>query len=126
MVITPRAVLYSNGRPLFPVIDEVGMSDKENEHVFAPPDTSDEPTGSNDEDYTFRFRLEPLSGEKGYEDPLLELIRGQIADLLHVVTLTYHGNRVMVDGFRLFRDEETQYDVFPDSTDDGKEDVSSS
>ena len=88
------------------------MSDN-TEHLFDPPDTEEE-TGAEGEDFIFRFRLEgPKPGEVVYDDPLLELIRGQLADLLDAAILTYHGERVMVDGFRLIQDSKTQYEVFP-------------
>ena len=78
-----------------------------------PPHTrNQEPAG--DEEYVFRFRLEPADTDKaGYDDALLELVRGQLADLLDAVALTYHGQRVMVDGFRLLREPDKQYDIFP-------------
>ena len=86
---------------------------QEEEGCFPPPGTTEQP-GVEEEDYVFRFRLEPAEpDENGYEDPLLELIRGHLADLLDAVTLTFHGQRVRVDGFRLLQDPETQYEIFP-------------
>jgi len=77
------------------------------------PDTTEQ-TGGEGEDFVFRFRLEELDpSEVGYDDPLLELIRGQLADLLDAAILTYHGQRVMVDGFRLIQEPDTQYEIFP-------------
>jgi hypothetical protein len=83
---------------------------------FAPPDAA--PDETHDEaDFVFRFSLEPLAaGEVGYDDPLLELIRGQLADLLDAVILTNHGERVRVDGFRLLQDPDTQWAIWPDRT----------
>ncbi len=81
---------------------------------WTPPSEPAEELGPGDEDYVFRFRLEPTKpDEGGYDDPLLELVRGQLADLLDAAVLTYHGRRVMVDGFRLLQDPDTQYEVFP-------------
>ena len=91
--------------------------------TFAPPCTGPEQPDS-DGDFVFRFPIgasEP--NEQGYADPLLELIRGQLADLLQAVVLTDHGRRVRVDGFRLLRDPDTQYDIFPDKHACGKEDA---
>ena len=89
--------------------------------TFAPPRTGQEQPVS-DGDFVFRF---PAGGseadEHGYEDPLLELIRGQLADLLKAAVLTDHGRRVRVDGFRLLRDPDTQYDIFPDKQPSDKE-----
>lgn len=80
--------------------------------TFGPPDTPPD-QGEEGEDYVFRFRLDPTAQEAGYDDPLLELIRGQLADLLDTVTLTDHGRPVRVDGFRLLQDPDAQYDIFP-------------
>jgi hypothetical protein len=85
----------------------------EQELPFAVPQTPEE-TGPDQDDYVLRFRLEPLTPEEiGYDDPLLELIRGQLADVLEVAVLTYQGTRVMVDGFRLHQDLATQYEIHP-------------
>jgi len=87
------------------------MADEQ--HMFRPPDEAEDQP-ADEGDYVFRFRLSPLdSDEGGYGDPLLELIRGQLADLLRAVVLTHRGRRVMVDGFRLLRDPDTQYELFP-------------
>ena len=83
------------------------------EPTFAAPKSQEEP-GASDEHYVFRFRLEPKTTEgAGCDDPLLELVRGQLADLLDAVVLTFHGQRVRVDGFRLFQDPDTQHEIFP-------------
>lgn len=80
---------------------------------FAPPETAEE-TPAEGEEYVFRFRLDRAAPDAaGYDDPLLELIRGQLADLLDAVTLTDHGKRVRVDGFRLLQEPDTQYEIFP-------------
>ncbi len=80
-----------------------------------PPTDAGEP-GPEDEDFVFRFSLEATEPESGaYEEPLLELIRGQLADLLDAVVLTYHGKRVRVDGFRLLQDPDTQYRIHPEA-----------
>jgi len=86
----------------------------ESESTFRAPDPEIEPLAPAEEDFVFQFRLEPQTQEEtGYDDPLLELIRGQIADLLDTVILTDHGRRVRVDGFRLIQNPEVQYDVMP-------------
>jgi hypothetical protein len=83
------------------------------EPTFAAPRDEAEEEEAGD-DYVFRFPLgEEVVHEQGYDDPLLELIRGQLADLLDVVVLTEQGRRVRVDGFRLLQDPETQYGIFP-------------
>ena len=83
---------------------------------------ADSPVGSSGsveesaegEDYVFRFSLTaPAADEQCYSDPLLELIRGQLADLLDAVVLTCKGEEVKVNGFRLMQDPETCYEIFP-------------
>ena len=77
------------------------------------PSASAEESGEEN-DYVFRFPLTALvADEQGYSDPLLELIRGQLADLLDAVVLTCKGEEVKVDGFRLMQDSESCYEVFP-------------
>ena len=91
------------------------MSSRE-QAPFAPPDAAIAETQDEGE-YVFRFRLEPpVPEEMGFDDPLLELIRGQLADLLDVVVLTDNGERVRVDGFRLVQDPDTQWAIWPDRT----------
>jgi hypothetical protein len=88
------------------------MDDKD-KPSFAPPGEPDD-TADEEEDFVFRFRLDqPASDEAACDDPLIELIRGQLADLLDAVILTHHGKRVRVDGFRLLQDPDTQHDIFP-------------
>ncbi len=83
---------------------------------FAPPNESGEEAPNRGE-YVFRFRVQPAAGEDAaYDDPLVELVRGQLADLLDTAILTDHGRRVRVDGFRLMQDPDTQYKVFPKSS----------
>jgi len=80
---------------------------------FAPPNEAAEEASGLGE-YVFRFPVQPVAGEEAaYDDPLVELVRGQLADLLDTAILTDHGNRVRVDGFRLLQDPDIQYEVFP-------------
>ncbi|MCJ7751203.1 MAG: hypothetical protein MUQ65_08930 [Armatimonadetes bacterium] len=80
---------------------------------FAPPNEAAEEAPDRGE-YVFRFPIQPAAGEEAvYDDPLVELVRGQLADLLDTAILTDHGRRVRVDGFRLLQDPDTQYKVFP-------------
>lgn len=89
---------------------------EEYEEGFKPSEQNDIDANS-DEDYIFRFPLEPEKIETVYDDPLLEMVRGLLADLLDCVILTYKGKRVRVDGFRLLQDLDTQYDIFPKKND---------
>lgn len=86
---------------------------EQNEPTFAPPVDQNDQT-PEDGEYVFRFRLQAEEPNvDSYDDPLLELIRGQLEDIQRAVILTCGGHRVQVDGFRLLRDLETQYDLFP-------------
>ena len=87
---------------------------------FAPLEQNETDVNIN-EDYIFRFPLEPEKIETVYDDPLLEMVRGLLADLLDCVILTYKGKRVRVDGFRLLQDLDTQYEIFPKKKDDDLE-----
>jgi hypothetical protein len=86
---------------------------EQNRPTFAPPVQQDDQT-PEDGEYVFRFRLQAEEPNvDSYDDPLLELVRGQLEDILRAVVLTCNGRRVQVDGFRLLRDLETQYHLFP-------------
>lgn len=82
---------------------------------FAPPEEEIRTDLITDEngDYIFRFPLEPEKLETVYDDPLLELVRGLLADLLDCIVLTHRGERVKVDGFRLVQEPDTEYEIFP-------------
>lgn len=88
------------------------MSARDDKDFAPPPDLPEK--GGDEEEYVFRFQVEtPADAESAYDDPLVELIRGQLADLLDAVSLTHRGQRVAVDGFRLVQEPETQYEIFP-------------
>lgn len=71
------------------------------------------PIADTGNDFIFRFTL-PLSEQKPlYADPLTEMLRSQICNLLKVVTVTSGGREVPIDGFTLFNDPETVYPLFP-------------
>lgn len=87
---------------------------KRNKHQYSALTDAGRKPEDEREDYVFRFPLPgPAAGEQKYDDPLLELVRGQLADVLEVALLTYHGKRVLVDGFRLHQDPDTQYEIHP-------------
>jgi hypothetical protein len=78
---------------------------------FEAPATEVGPVG---DEFVFRFHLDPdLQDPDAHPDPLVELVRGQLADLLRCAVLTCGGRRVRADGFRLLRDPDTQYVIFP-------------
>ncbi len=67
-----------------------------------------------DEDYKFHYRLEPDKAfeDKVYSDPLLELIRSQLEQLLNLVVLTRDGEDVQVDGFKPLNNPEQTFRIF--------------
>lgn len=67
-----------------------------------------------EEDYKFRYRLEPekVIRERVYSDPLVELIRSQLEQLLNLVVLTHEGEDMKVDGFKLLNNPEQTYRIF--------------
>ena len=59
------------------------------------------------EPFEIRFKLDELAAGAGDRTALAEFVREEILNLLGVVELTYHGQPVRIDGFRLARDPET-------------------
>jgi membrane-associated protease RseP (regulator of RpoE activity) len=70
------------------------------------------------EDYPFRYQLMPeTDGDIVYQDPLTEMIRAQLANILNIVVPVSGGKEVKVDGFKLLRDRNTTYRVFARESD---------
>ena len=69
------------------------------------------------EDYVFHYplRLEP-DGRAVYQDPLLEMIRAQLENILNLVIPVSGEKELKVDGFKLLRDTETIYRIFPQTS----------
>ena len=86
------------------------MSDNMNSN-FAPPPVPPE-MGNGGDHYVFRFRLDPSPAKP--DDPPLELVRGQLADLLRILVLTHRGKRVMVDGFHFLKEPDKIHMLFPE------------
>jgi len=63
-------------------------------------------------DYVFRYRLEGKK-EAVYEDPLLEMIRAQLENMLNIIIPVEGQREVKVNGFKLLRDRRTAYKIFP-------------
>lgn len=62
-------------------------------------------------DYVFRYKLngkkEPL-----YPDPLVEMIRAQMENILNIVIPLEGQREVKIDGFKLLRDRKRVYKIF--------------
>lgn len=63
-----------------------------------------------EKDYIFRYQINLQEDE--VRDPLLELIRSELASLMDLLTLFHKGEEVKVDGFRLFNEREVIHDIF--------------
>jgi len=64
-------------------------------------------------DYVWRFPIQPEATSPVYDDPMVEMIRSFLADLLRLGCLTREGKRVDVDGFQFANDPKTVYRIFP-------------
>ena len=65
------------------------------------------------EDYVFRYPLQFDKDSKGvYQDPLLEMLRAQLENILNLVIPVSGEKELKVDGFKLLRDRETIYKIF--------------
>ena len=59
------------------------------------------------EPYEFRFHLDRRTRGPGDRQALVDFVREQVKNLLIVAELTYQGQPVAVDGFRLYKDLDT-------------------
>jgi hypothetical protein len=63
-------------------------------------------------DYIFRFRLDSHNDESESDEPLVDFVRFQLADLLKIIVLTHNGKRAKVNGFRLLNDMEREHKIW--------------
>lgn len=65
-----------------------------------------------DGEYIYRFELDLITQTKSKE-PLIDFLKLNLKEILNLVTLTFEGNVVKVDGFRLvYEDEKTNRYIF--------------
>lgn len=64
-----------------------------------------------DEEYVFRYKLDGVNRQIS-TDPLLDMIRSQLENILNVVVLVDGEREVRIDGFKLLRDRHTVHKVF--------------
>ena len=69
---------------------------------------------SRNDDYVFRFKLEPNPSVQGDGDPLTETIRSFLDDFLKIGFFTNNGARISVDGFALLNDKTAIHKIFSD------------
>ena len=67
-------------------------------------------------DYIFRYPVEEKENGDPH-DPLLEMIRTQLASLLGLLSLYHKGEEVKVDAFRLMNEREAFHPIFSPPTD---------
>lgn len=67
-------------------------------------------------DYVFRYRLDGKK-ESVYQDPLLEMIRAQLENVLKIIIPVEGQREVKIDGFKLLRERKTVYKLFPQEQD---------
>jgi hypothetical protein len=73
---------------------------------------------SASEDYIFRYPLQTKpEGDAEYQDPLIEMIRAQLASILNIITPLTGEKEQKIDGFKLLKDKVTSYTVFTEQPD---------
>jgi hypothetical protein len=76
--------------------------------------TESDPNGrDNEQDFIWRFPLRADACTAADSDPLVEMMRAFLADLLDIGWFTREGRRVQVDGFALANDPERVFKIFP-------------
>ncbi|WP_291321813.1 hypothetical protein [Desulfonatronospira sp.] len=63
-------------------------------------------------DFIFRFVLSSNEKQPLYSDPLIEMVREQICNLLNVVVMTSGNKEVNIDGFKLLNNLDCVYKLF--------------
>lgn len=79
-----------------------------------PSDEKKEASNLLDEkgDYIFRFGIDSLPEENRSDEPLVDLVRCQLADLLKIIVLTHNGKRVKVNGFQFLNNTEREHEIW--------------
>ena len=67
-------------------------------------------------DYVFRYSLNSKK-EPMYPDPLVEMIRAQLENILNIVIPVEGQREAMIDGFKLLRDRSKVYKISPQEQD---------
>ncbi len=76
-----------------------------------------------EKEFIFRYKIKVAEKVKD-RDPVLELIRSELASLLDLLTLFSKGEEIKVDGFRLLNEREAIHEIFPSANE--KEEKNSS
>ena len=67
-------------------------------------------------EYAFRYNLD-TEKEGVYQDPLLEMIRAQLENILNIAIPVEGQHEVKIDGFKLLQDHKRVYKIFPQEQD---------
>lgn len=69
-------------------------------------------------DYIFRFSVDVSRDGPSSDEPLVDFVRCQLADLLKVVILTENGKRVKIDGFRFLNNLKKEHKIWESRADE--------
>lgn len=70
------------------------------------------PSINGEEEFIFRFDCSCAEAETLYDDPIVELFRKQIANLIDIVVLMEGDKQVKIDGFKFLNDLKITYKIF--------------
>ncbi len=70
------------------------------------------PPINEEEDFVFRFDLSYVQSKGLYNDPIVEMFREQIANILDIVILMEGGKEIKVDGFKFLNNSKIIYQIF--------------
>jgi len=70
------------------------------------------PDNDTEGDFIFRFDLLAQREQPLYEEPIVEMVREQLNNLLNIVVLTSKGSEIKVDGFKFLNNLEVKYEIF--------------
>ncbi len=78
------------------------------------PQGEESSTEASPPDYKWRFALERQAAARGYQDPLIEMIRAFLEDFLNIGFLTIDEKRIDAKGFAFTNDPKRIYRIFLD------------
>ncbi len=64
------------------------------------------------EDFIFRFDLSTQEERPVHEDPIVEMVREQLHNILNVVVLTSEDRELKVNGFKFLNNMGVIYEIF--------------
>jgi hypothetical protein len=70
------------------------------------------PPINGEEEFVFHFDFSSVDAKALYDDPIVEVFREQIANLLDIVVLMEGEKQVKIDGFKFLNDVQVIYKIF--------------